>query len=116
MIAGKRILVVEDEFIVAAMLCDVLEDAGAEPLGPVGRVVDGLEIIANETIDAAVLDWNLHGESGIPLAEALRARNIPFIIATGYGAVEEDFANQPILGKPYVAQVLLETLAGLLAP
>lgn len=50
MIAGKRILVVEDEFIVAAMLCDVLEDAGAEPLGPVGRVEDALEIIDRKSV------------------------------------------------------------------
>lgn len=115
MITGKRILVVEDEFIVAAMLCDVLEDAGAQPLGPVGRVEDALEIIANEAIDAAVLDWNLHGHSGMPLAEALRAGNIPFVIATGYGTVEEAFANQPILGKPYVPEILIEHLTRLLA-
>lgn len=115
MIAGKRILVVEDEFIVAAMLCDVLEDAGAEPIGPVGRVADGLQIIASEAIDAAVLDWNLHGESGFTLAEALRARNIPFVIATGYGAVEDTFADQPILGKPYVPEILLGKLGELLA-
>lgn len=115
MITGKRILVVEDEFIVAAMLCDVLEDAGAEPVGPVGRVEDALEIIANEAIDAAVLDWNLHGQSGMPLAEALRDRDIPFVIATGYGMVEEAFANQPILGKPYIPEILIEHLKRLLA-
>ncbi len=115
MIAGKRILVVEDEFIVAAMLCDVLEDAGAQPLGPVGRVEDALEIIANQAIDAAVLDWNLHGQSGMPLAEALRVRDIPFVIATGYGTVEDTFANQPILSKPYVPEILIEHLARLLA-
>lgn len=114
MISGKRILVVEDEFIVAAMVCDVLEGAGAEPVGPVGRVEDGLKIIADQAIDAAILDWNLHGESGVPLAEALRARGIPFLIATGYGAVEAAFSEQPVLGKPYVPAVLLAQLELLL--
>ncbi len=115
MIAGRRILVIEDEFIVAAMLCDVLEDAGAAPLGPVGRVDDALHLIANAEIDAAVLDWNLHGESGAPLAGALRARGIPFVIATGYGAVEALFADQVILAKPYVPDALVEHLGQLLA-
>lgn len=115
MIEGKRILVVEDEFIVAAMLCDVLEDAGAKPLGPIGRVAEGLQVIASAVIDAAVLDWNLHGESGSVLADALQSRQIPFLIATGYGRVEEPFSDRPILSKPYVPNVLLERLGQLLA-
>lgn len=115
MIAGRRILVLEDEFIVAAMLCDIIEDAGGEPLGPVGRVDEGLALIASERFDAAVLDWNLHGESGSALAEALTVRGIPFVIATGYGSVEEPFSDRPILGKPYVTQTLLERLGQLLA-
>lgn len=114
-IEGKRILVVEDEFIVAAMLCDTLEDEGLVPLGPFGRVDEGLEFIASEPIDAAVLDWNLGGESGAPLAQALAAKGVPFLIATGYGAVEAPFYDRPILGKPYIARTLIEKLTGLLA-
>lgn len=115
MIEGKRILVVEDEFIVAAMLCDTLEDHGAEPLGPIGRVGEGLEVIAAGGFDAAVLDWNLAGESGLPLAKALAERSIPFVIATGYGSVEPPFHDRPILSKPYVTSQLIEKLAVLLA-
>lgn len=114
MIKGKRILVVEDEFIVAAMLCDILEDAGAEPVGPVARVGDGLDLISKENFDAAVLDWNLHGESSEPIAQALAECGVPFVIATGYGAVDGAFADRPILGKPYVPQVLLDKIAALL--
>ncbi len=113
MIDGKRILVVEDEFIVAAMLCDTLEDHGAVPLGPVGRVAEGLVMIAEGGIDAAVLDWNLAGEPGTPLAEALAERGIPFVIATGYGSVEPPFADRPILGKPYISSNLIEKLSAL---
>lgn len=113
MIEGKRILVVEDEFIVAAMLCDTLEDHGAVPLGPVGRVAEGLATIAEGGIDAAVLDWNLAGESGTPLAVALEAEGIPFVIATGYGSVEPPFERRPILGKPYISANLIEKLSAL---
>lgn len=114
MIAGKRILVVEDEFIIATMLCDILEDAGAEPIGPVGRVEEGIETIARETIHAAVLDWNLNGESGMHLATALEARGIPFVIATGYGKVGGDFATRPTISKPYAPSLLLQRLAAVL--
>ncbi|MFY7835373.1 MAG: response regulator [Novosphingobium sp.] len=110
MIEGKRILVVEDEFIVAAMLCDVLEDAGAVPHGPVGRINEAMEAIASGGIDAVVLDWNLAGEPSLPIAATLAERGIPFVIATGYGSVEAPFDDRPILGKPYVSGHLLEKL------
>jgi len=100
-LAGKRILVIEDEFLVAAMLCDFLEDAGAVTLGPVGRVAEGLVAIARGGFDLAILDWNLCGESSVPLAEALSAAGRPFVIATGYGAVDAAFSERPILAKPY---------------
>lgn len=114
MIAGKRILVVEDEFIVATMLCDILEDAGAEPIGPVGRVAEGIAAVANTAIDGAVLDWNLNGESGMHVATALQARGIPFVIATGYGKVEGEFAGRPIISKPYAPSLLIERLESVL--
>ncbi len=98
---GRRILVIEDEFLVAAVLCDFLEDAGAVTIGPVGSVTDGIKAIGAGGFDVAVLDWNLCGESGLPLAEALAAVDIPFVIATGYGAVDAAFADRPILAKPY---------------
>lgn len=100
-LTGKRILIIEDEFLVAAILCDFLEDAGAVAIGPVGRVAEGLEAIAAGGFDLAVLDWNLCGESSAPLAEALAAAGVPFVIATGYGAVGAGFDDQPILAKPY---------------
>ena len=116
MIEGKRILVIEDEFIVAAMLCDTLEDAGATPLGPVGRVSEALTAIAAGNIDAVVLDWNLAGEPSLPVAEALAAHGIPFVIATGYGSVEAPFDDRPILGKPYVSAQLLGKLGAFFQP
>ncbi len=115
MISGKRILVIEDEFIVAAMLCDTLEDAGAIALGPLGRVNEAMAAINDGGIDAAVLDWNLAGEPGLPLAQALADRGVPFVIATGYGSVDPPFDDRPILGKPYISSQLLEKLGAFFA-
>ena len=119
-LAGKRILVIEDEFIVAAMVAEALDHAGAIALGPVGRVDDALQAIGGVRlgaphIDAAVLDWNLCGDPGLPVAIALAGQAIPFVIATGYGSVEPTFADRPLIAKPYAEGDLLAKLASLLA-
>ena len=83
--SGKRILVVEDEVIVAMLLEDILADAGATVVGPAARVARALELLEAEPVDAALLDLNLAGEVTIPVAEELKRRGIPFAFATGYG-------------------------------
>ncbi|WP_225204563.1 response regulator [Novosphingobium huizhouense] len=112
-LAGKRILVVEDEFIVAAMIGDILEDEGAQVIGPAGTLAEGLDLGGGETLDAAVLDWNLGGEPGAPVARLLRQRGVPFVIATGYGAVQAEFADITVLSKPYRPDALVDELVRL---
>lgn len=114
-LAGRRVLVVEDEFIVAAMLADQLEDDGAEVIGPIGTQAEAIAVAGSEAIDIAVLDWNLNGEPGAPVARTLRARGIPVAISTGYGAVEPEFDGVPVLHKPYAPANLTACLVGLLA-
>lgn len=100
---GKRILVVEDEVIVAMLIEDILMDGGATVVGPAARVGKALDLLGQEAVDAALLDVNLAGENTAPVAEELRRRGIPFAFATGYGAagVPEGFAGTPILPKPF---------------
>lgn len=84
-IEGLRLLLVEDQYLLALQLADVLEDAGVQVLGPVACVADALELIDKAPeIDAAILDVNLAGEAVFAVADELRARRVPFAFATGY--------------------------------
>jgi CheY-like chemotaxis protein len=110
-LVGKRILVVEDEALIAALLVDILGDAGADIVGPAYTVASALELAAKLPIDAAVLDMNLRGVFVGPVAEALEGRGVPFIFATGYGATPlEQWPKVPVVEKPYAKDRLLDAL------
>ena len=102
-IAGKRILVVEDEFLICDDMVSRFEGEGAEVIGPVGTVDGALQLI-NETpaIDAGVLDVSLHGQMSFPVAALLVSRGIPFLFATGYDAavIPEEFRSTVRCEKP----------------
>lgn len=83
-LSGRRILVVEDEMMVAWLLEDMLADLGYEPIGPAARVDQALAMIKEEAIDAAVLDVNLNGQASYAAADALTLRGVPFVFSTGY--------------------------------
>jgi CheY-like chemotaxis protein len=102
-IRGKRILVVEDEAIVAMLIEDILLELGAEVVGPATRLAAALALARGGGVDAAILDVNLAGEASFPVAAELRARGIPFAFATGYGAggLPPDWAGIPVLAKPF---------------
>ncbi len=113
-LSGKRILVVEDEYLVAGFIEDALNELGAVVVGPVYRIQEGVSLAREEQIDAAVLDVNLNNQRSDPIAEVLRARGIPFILATGYGTAERG-AGAPVLDKPYTEEKLAQALCGILA-
>lgn len=104
-LTGKHILVVEDEYFIASDLKRMLEENGVTVIGPVGSTVAALSIIAEQAVlDAAVLDISLDATSDVyPVAQALRARNVPFVFATGYDQtnVRNDFADVPHFNKPF---------------
>jgi DNA-binding response OmpR family regulator len=118
LLLGRRILVVEDELMIADLWENILAAAGCTVLGPFPRIAPALHSIAGEpTIDAALLDVRLHGETILPVAEALAARDVPFLFATGYGAdgVPAGFRDRPILTKPCPMRTVLAAVAQLIA-
>lgn len=98
---GRRILVVEDEPIVAMCLEDMLEALGYGIVGPATRLSEGIALARDAAFDAAILDINLAGERSTAIAEALAARGIPFAFASGYGAPPPGFEGCPLIAKPY---------------
>ncbi len=103
---GCRILVVEDEAIVAMMLEEMLSDLGCVVVGPAMTVREALAIVEAQSLDLAILDVNVSREPVYPVAELLHTRNVPVIFSTGYGAEEQrsrysQFRNSTILPKPY---------------
>jgi PAS domain S-box-containing protein len=107
-VAGNRILTVEDEALVGAMLRDSLTDLGFAVLGPVGTVTQALESARTAPIDGAILDVNVAGEAVYPVADALAARGIPFIFITGYRSdgIDARYAHVLALQKPIDTQAL----------
>lgn len=111
-LSGLRVLVVEDEFYIADDLRRALGEAGAEVVGPAPTVERARALVAEGGFDCAVLDLNLHGESGTPVAALLTERAIPFVIATGYGSgtVPEEYASVPRCEKPFDPAALVKVL------
>src|SRR5215213_3855597 len=102
---GLRVLVVEDETMVAMMVEDLLADLGCTVVDVAGTVRRALTIVTNEDVilDGAILDINIGGEKVFPVAEALATRGVPFVFATGYGTAGLDarFLGTPTLAKPF---------------
>jgi ActR/RegA family two-component response regulator len=112
---GRRLLIVEDDYMVALELVRSLEEQGVEVLGPAGSVEDALALVEQEgaRMDGAVLDINLRNKRVYPVAEALAARGVPFIFATGYDAlvIPEGYAHVPRCEKPLDKALLARVLA-----
>lgn len=110
---GRRVLVVEDDYIIASDLAFVLEDRGVEVIGPAPSVEEALKLIAEVELDGAMLDINLGKETSYPIADALTKRDVPFIFVTGYDVivVPTAHADVPRLEKPIRAETLAHLLA-----
>lgn len=109
-----RVLVVEDEFLIAMDLDGILRRGGFEVLGPVSTVDAALQRLQADRPDAAVLDVSLHGERITPVAEVLLAMNVPFVLTSAY--LPDDLAGEPALatarnlGKPTSPTVLVAVM------
>ena len=110
----NRVLIAEDEALVAIMMEDLAVEFGWSVVGPFAKASDALAAAKSDNIDAAVLDVNLGGESVYPVADVLAARGVPFVFTTGYGAesIDRRFARTPILQKPIDRNVLEQVFSG----
>lgn len=111
-----RILVVEDEPLIAMMIEDFFDILGKQMIGPVDCVADGLAAIAQGGIDAAILDVNLRGgETSLAIADALVAVGIPFVFASGGSGegIADRFGGRPVLQKPFTMEGVERALAAL---
>ena len=115
--SGRRVLVVEDEMIVAWLLQDMLADFGCAVVGPAASINEALVMIDAEAFDVAMLDVNLNGKMSYPIADALISRGVPFLFSTGYDKdrLQDGYRTVPVLQKPYHRAELENTLARLLA-
>ncbi|HEY2661559.1 MAG TPA: response regulator [Caulobacteraceae bacterium] len=119
LLSGLRLLVVEDETMLAMMLEDMLDGFGCVVVDVAGTLSRGLVLAGDEalSLDGAILDVNLGGEKVYPVAERLTARGVPFIFCTGYGpdGLAAKFAHVPTLAKPYQQEDLENMLVSVMA-
>lgn len=112
-LSGRRVMLVEDESLVAMLLETILEDMGCALVGTASSLDEGLAL-AREAgeIDAALLDVNVAGRPVFPIAEALRDRGVPFVFSTGYGqgGLPDEWREQPTIQKPFTESTVREAL------
>lgn len=112
----RRVLIVEDEMLIALMLQDMVAEAGLVVAAIANTLRAGVELAEREDVQLAILDINLNGEEAYPVAEILRARHIPFIFSTGYAgaSVRPEYQGAPRLIKPYQQEMLTAAIAAAL--
>jgi DNA-binding response OmpR family regulator len=115
-LVGRRVLIVEDEVIVAFSIECEIEDAGGEIVGPAHTLAEAERLI-DEPIDVAILDINLNGERVWPIAQALRERGVPYVLASANcddpRAIDPAYADVPCFDKPVAILDLIATVAEL---
>jgi len=113
---APRVLVAEDEFLIALLVEEDLRNSGYTVIGPFTTIADAKEAAAHEQIDAAILDINMNGQFSYCVADELIARHVPFMFLSGYGqsALPVHYASRPRLAKPYERGILLREVERLI--
>jgi CheY-like chemotaxis protein len=114
-LSNRRILIVEDESLVAMLLETILEDMGCIPVGPISNVEEALTFLAGpeiETLNGALLDVNVAGTEVFPVAEVLQARGLPFVFSTGYGqgGLPDQWRDHPVIQRPFTEAAVEQAL------
>ena len=114
---GRRLLIVEDELLIALELERIVEQLGGTVVGPAGSLEGALQLLSETPPDAALLDVNLRGNRVTPVAQACRDRSIPFALVTGYGRLELEeplLQSAPRVRKPFDRRAIHKVLASVL--
>jgi DNA-binding NtrC family response regulator len=114
-LAGRKVLVVEDEAIIAEAALIELADAGAEAIGPCSTVSAALNALEEHDIDVALLDVDLKGMRSTAVAQTLAERGIPYVAATGHTIAAAVGGAPVIISKPYTAAQMISALESALA-
>lgn len=114
-LAGRRILVVEDSPVVGPFTVDLLADLGCEVVGPAPTMATARELVEEGEFDAALMDVHIRGERVFPLCEMLRAKKIPFVFTSGYADwhMADKWEDRPRLQKPYTIDQIEAALRAL---
>ncbi len=118
-LAGRRVLVIEDEYFLADDIVQALTSLGARVVGPYGDLDEAIRVVNRDiAIDAAIMDINLREEPVFPLARLLRDRKVPLVFTSGYdrGALEPEFQDVQLWGKPLDIKAMTRGLTSLLQP
>ena len=113
-----KVLIVEDEALIAMLLEEMLADRGYSVAGLASTVEEGLELADRLEVDAAILDVSLNGSYVFPVAERLDTRGVPFVFTTGYGeaGLIDAWSDRPVFTKPYDIGELTDALSQLMTP
>lgn len=114
-LAGKKLLIVEDEDLLAMAVEDGVLYAGAASVEIASTVAQALDLLAGHSFDLAIVDVSLKGQHSWPVAEEMRRRNLPYLTVTGYGDLVDHELVTKLLTKPYSIDDLLKALAELQA-
>ena len=113
---GGRVLVCDDNLLIADVVAEFLRECGLKPIGPVGRLESAMHMARERTLDGAILDINLNGRPCFPICTILSARRIPFMFLTGYphAAIPIEYRSTPLITKPFEPNEMKEALAEML--
>lgn len=114
-LSNRRILIVEDESLVAMLLETILEDMGCTTVGPISNIEDALALLESDeaqTLDGALLDVNVAGREVFPVADVLKARGVPFVFSTGYGqgGLPDQWRTHATIQKPFTEAAVQQAL------
>jgi CheY-like chemotaxis protein len=110
--SGGSVFLVEDEVMIRMMVADMLEELGYRVVAEAGDINEAIRLLQSTDFDFAILDVNVNGKVISPVADLIKARNRPFIFATGYGSsgLPEEYRDRPALQKPFQIETLARVI------